>query len=90
MEKLDHTILNKKTIYVDVNQKVNFSKKGRKIEYDLIECDLGLREKAKLLKMRNPSLEDVWHYEFVKPNCRTVMDAMEFRNGKREIPVYLS
>jgi hypothetical protein len=92
-EKLDYKILDEKEIYVDNSTRKVYLQKNKnrsKIYYALIEADLGLEKKAKLLKMRNPSLKDVWHYEFVKPECKTVMDAIEFRNGSIELPIYLS
>lgn len=93
MEQLPHKILDKATIYVEDKTRKVFLQSGkdrRKIEYFLIEADLGLPEKVKMLKMRNPSLKDVWHYEFVTNDCNRVVEALKFRNGTEEVPIYLS
>ena len=92
MKKLNGKVLSKMNIYVDKNQKVYLKNKEglNKISYELIEVDLKLATKTKMLKMKNPSLEDVYHYEYVSPDCKTVKDALKFRNGVEELPIYLS
>jgi hypothetical protein len=92
MEKLHGKVLSKMNIYVDKNQKVYLKNKEglNKISYELIEVDLKLATKTKILKMKNPSLEDVYHYEYVSPDCMTVKDALKFRNGVEDLPIYLS
>jgi hypothetical protein len=49
-------------------------------EYALLTLDLGDGRKRPYLKMRNPSV-GVWHVEGVHPNCRTVQQALNWRNG---------
>lgn len=34
--------------------------------------------------MKNPSLEETWHFEGVHPNCKTVDEALAWRNGLDE------
>jgi len=91
-KKLDSKLIDSKYLYLDENQKVfqRAGKKRRPIEYRLIETDIGLSEKVKILVMDNASLEGVKHYEMVDPSCKTVLDAFESRTGIREYPVYLS
>lgn len=51
-------------------------------EYELLSMDLGDEVgEARALKMHNPSLPEVWHVEFVGPECQTVQDALNYRNG---------
>src|SRR5690606_10140024 len=52
--------------------------------YQLVEIDLGLRRPARALKMANPSVPEVWHVEFVPPECETVQHALNFRDGLTE------
>lgn len=49
--------------------------------YELIEMNLGLRNKTRALKMLNPSLPDVWHVEFVPDSCNSIQDCINFRVG---------
>jgi hypothetical protein len=49
--------------------------------YDLILLDLGDGRERPFLKMRNPSLEDVYHIEGVPPGIKTVREALNWRNG---------
>jgi hypothetical protein len=49
-------------------------------EYELLMLTLGDRRKRPYLKMRNPSI-GVFHIEGVSPECRTVQQALNFRNG---------
>lgn len=48
--------------------------------YELLMLDLGDGRKRPYLKMLNPSV-GVWHVEGVHPNCRTVQEALNWRNG---------
>jgi len=57
--------------------------------YELILMDIGLDKKKPYLKMLNPSI-GTWHVEGVHPSCKTVDDALEFRNGTKELPQHLS
>lgn len=49
-------------------------------EYELLMLDLGDGRQRPFLKMRNPSI-GVFHIEGVSPECRTVQEALNFRNG---------
>jgi hypothetical protein len=49
-------------------------------QYQLLALDLGDGRVRPYLKMRNPSI-GVWHVEGVHPNCRTVQEALNWRNG---------
>ena len=89
-EQLQAEILDTKKIWVDENQKVYKKESGTKIDYQLLACDVGLERKVKVLKMKNPSLEGIYHYETVPFECKTIEDAIEFRNGERCLPLYLS
>jgi hypothetical protein len=52
----------------------------REGEYELLMLDLGDGRSRPYLKMRNPSIR-VFHIEGVGPDCRTVSQALNFRNG---------
>jgi hypothetical protein len=49
-------------------------------DYELMLLNLGDRRARPFLKMRNPSI-GVYHIEGVSPECRTVQQALNFRNG---------
>jgi hypothetical protein len=49
-------------------------------DYELLMLTLGDRRKRPYLKMRNPSI-GVFHIEGVSPECRTVQQALNFRNS---------
>lgn len=49
-------------------------------DYELLVLDLGDGLKRPYLKMLNPSV-GVWHVEGVHPNCRTVQESLNWRNG---------
>jgi len=57
--------------------------------YELITLNLGDNRIRPYLKMKNPSI-GVYHLEGVSPNCITVSQALEFRNGTKEKPVILT
>jgi hypothetical protein len=48
--------------------------------YELLELDLGDGRRRPYLKMQNPSVDAV-HIEGVHPDCRTVQEALNYRNG---------
>lgn len=48
--------------------------------YELWYIRLTKETYGNYLKMQNPSVPDVWHLEGVSPNCKTVKDALEWRN----------
>jgi len=49
--------------------------------YELHEIDFGDGLKRKYLLMSNPSLDDTWHLEGIINECKTVQEALNFRNG---------
>ncbi len=49
-------------------------------DYELLEMNLGLQRPAHALKMLNASVPELWHVEFVQHHCRTVEQALNFRN----------
>jgi len=51
-------------------------------DYELLALDLGDRIRP-YLKMKNPSI-GVYHIEGVHPDCKTVKDAIMFRNGLKQ------
>ena len=58
--------------------------------YDLLSLDLGGGTKtSKFLKMKNPSVEGLWHIEPVPAECNTVGEALHMRKPPvlRAIPV---
>jgi hypothetical protein len=50
-------------------------------DYQLLGIDLGDNRVRPFLKMNNPSMPGVVHIEGVSPTCKTVKDALMFRNG---------
>lgn len=83
VEVLDAQILDKKTF------KVN----GESVKYELLNIDINGRGRVRpFLKMINPSLKKVIHVEGVDEKCKTVEDAIKFRNGldNFELPKALS
>jgi hypothetical protein len=61
----------------------------KKGDYELIMLDIGDNNLRPYLKMKNPSI-GVYHIEGVQPGCKTVDDALNFRNGTKEKPVILT
>ena len=50
-------------------------------KYELLMIDFDNRgTKRPFLQMQNPSVKELYHIEGVSPNCRTVKDAICFRN----------
>lgn len=58
-------------------------------DYELLILDLQDGRKRPYLKMLNPSI-GTWHVEGVDPECRTVQDALNFRNGRKDNPIVLT
>ena len=58
-------------------------------DYELLLLDLGDRRRRPFLKMRNPSV-GVFHIEGVHPDCRTVREALAWRNGTDAPPSILT
>lgn len=62
-------------------QKLGAKVIDKKGDYELVLVDLGGDTgEWPYLKMKNPSI-GIWHVEAVDENCRTVDDAIRFRNG---------
>jgi hypothetical protein len=57
--------------------------------YELLNLNLGDDRVRPYLKMINPSI-GVYHIEGVHPDCKTVDDALYFRNGTKEKPIILT
>ena len=57
--------------------------------YELLLLDLGDKRRRPYLKMRNPSL-GVYHLEGVHPTCKTVEEALRWRNNSAAQPVILT
>lgn len=62
---------------------------GQETPYELILLDIGDNNLRPYLKMINPSI-GTYHIEGVHPDCKTVKDALEWRNGTKEIPEILT
>ena len=58
-------------------------------DYELLSLNLGDGSKRPYLKMTNPSV-GCYHVEGISPECKTVEDALRFRNGTTEKPVVLT
>jgi hypothetical protein len=58
-------------------------------DYQLLEWSFGDNWRRVGLKMKNPSI-GVYHVEMVAPDCKSVSDALAFRNGTKELPMVLS
>lgn len=56
---------------------VTIAKSGN---YELLEIPIGNNQSAIALKMLNPSVPELWHIEFVDDQCKTVQEALNFRN----------
>jgi hypothetical protein len=70
--------------------KKQFGLKDRDAVYELHLVDLkGRTGKWPYLKMLNPSI-GVWHMEAVDRKCKTVEEALEFRNQTTEVPEQLT
>ena len=69
-------------------------KLGRSVDklgnYELIMVDFGDKRDRPYLKMKNPSVEELWHLEGVHPECLSVSSALKWRNGSSEVPVVLT
>lgn len=72
-----------------VDSKTKYTLDGRAHPYELLMLDLGDGRRRPFLRMLNPS-EGTTHIEGVPPRCRTVDDALEYRNRTREFPEVLT
>lgn len=57
--------------------------------YELLTLDLGDNRHRPYLKMKNPSI-GTYHIEGVHPDCKTVKDALKFRNSVETEPEVLT
>ena len=53
-------------------------------QYEIMELDYGNGARRRVLKMQNPSLPDIVHFEYVPMECNTVESAMNFRLNRDE------
>jgi hypothetical protein len=58
-------------------------------DYELLSINIGNNRRHPALKMRNPSV-GCWHVEWVSEECKTVEEALNFRNGTKEQPLILT
>lgn len=58
-------------------------------EYELLTLDLQDGRHRPYLKMKNPSI-GTFHIEGVHPDCKTVKEALKFRNGVEGEPIVLT
>ena len=79
IEKLGAKVIDKNVKTID----------GINHEYELLMVDIGFGKKCPYLKMINPSI-GTYHVEGVHPDCKTVNDALEWRNGTKETPEILT
>jgi hypothetical protein len=59
---------------------MKFTVNNKQIQYDLIKVQLGNNIEGLVLKMDNPSIDEI-HVEGVEDTCKTVKDALAWRNG---------
>jgi len=57
--------------------------------YELLDVNIGDGRYRPYLKMRNPSIK-TWHVEGVHPKCRTVKQALKWRNQSEVLPEQLT
>jgi len=79
IEQLGAECIDTKTVQID----------GEDRPYELLLLDIGDNNKRPYLKMINPSI-GTYHIEGVHPDCKTVDDALEWRNGTKELPTKLT
>ncbi len=72
-----------------VCQKLQTKCLDKKGDYELLNLDLGEGRTRPYLKMKNPSI-GVYHIEGVHPNCNTVEQALDWRNGIKGKPIQLT
>ena len=72
-----------------VCQKLNAKVLDKQDAYELLNLDLGENRIRPYLKMINPSI-GTFHIEGVSPDCKTVEEALSWRNGTKEKPTILT
>ena len=70
-------------------QKLGAKTLDKKGNYELLNIDLGENRIRPYLKMLNPSV-GTWHIEGVSPGCRTIEQAINWRNQTTETPEVLT
>lgn len=73
-----------------VCEALNARSVDRSGDYELLLLDLSDGRERPYLKMRNPSVPGVYHIEGVAPHCRTVADALAWRNQTDAPPSILT
>lgn len=58
-------------------------------DYELLILNMGDGRRRPYLKMKNPSI-GTWHIEGVHPDCKTVKEALSWRNQTEETPIVLT
>ncbi len=101
-EQLDPQLVVKETnveIRREIVRKIGIERVCQKLEaiildkqgdYELLNLNLGENRIRPYLKMKNPSVEGVYHIEGVPPEIKTVEGALRWRNDTDEIPEVLS
>lgn len=56
--------------------------------YELLDINIDAERTRPFLRMKNPSMDTI-HVEGVIADCKSVMDAIKFRNGKDKLPATL-
>ena len=94
---LDAEVLDTVVMYIDSDQVLYPSaaslpegKEVRPLPYELVMLQLSTEIRHPYLRMENASLPGVFHLEAVGRDCRTVREALAFRNGTDELPSSLS
>ena len=62
---------------------------NKRYGYELIELKLGDSRRRPYLKMSNPSIDAI-HVEGVHPDCKTVEEALKWRNQSDILPANIS
>jgi len=92
IDKIGAEVIDKKEIVVNRSEHASIidnSIVDHVLKYELLIFDIGDGRKRPFLKMINPSI-GTYHIEGVHPDCKTVDDALEFRNGTKEPPIILT
>jgi len=94
---LDAEVLDTVEMYIDSDQVLYESaaslpkdKEVKMLPYELVMLRLSKEIVHPYLRMENASLPGVYHLEAVGRDCRTVREALTFRNGTSELPKTLS
>jgi len=95
-QKLDAKVLDRKEVKYSqehtpgaANEAAGITATDVNSVYELLSLDLGDGTHRPYLKMLNPSI-GVWHVEGVHPDCKSVDDALKWRNQTAETPTTLT